>query len=460
MEIAGIGDTVSTRTRGVASLQMRSQHDIGFTLKVNAFILTTITVELPTRKLHTEKWEHLRGIELSDPNFGNPGRIDMLIGADVWGSILKEGIINGTDSTPHAQNTHLGWVVSGPVSLAHCNLIHCLHTHMDGGIEYNLTRFWELEEPSMAITNQVENECERQYRETVRRQADGRYIVHIPFLSGQPKLGDSRRMATQQFYRMEKRMHRDPELLRKYVAFMREYEQLGHMVICSDNNDDDGGAYYIPHHAVSVDVKFRVVFNASAQSTNGVSLNDTQHNGPTIQDRLANIILRFRRYEVAVVADVEKMFRQVQVAAEHQPWQSIVWRENPTEELKTYRLTTVTYGTRSGPYLAVRSLVQCARDNYGVVKNIDLANQALQSIEQDFYVDDYLSSAPTRADSIRLSRNVDRILQQGHFRLRKWKSNDPSVVQAIKGENESGKCPLPIDSTEYQYWTHYRSTSH
>lgn len=195
-------------------------------------------------------------------------------------------------------------------------------------------------------------------------------------------------------------------------------------------------------------MKFRVVFNASAQSTNGVSLNDTQHNGPTIQDRLANIILRFRRYEVAVVADVEKMFRQVQVAAEHQPWQSIVWRENPTEELKTYRLTTVTYGTRSGPYLAVRTLVQCARDNYAVIKNIDLANQALQSIEQDFYVDDYLSSSPTRADSIRLSRNVDGILQQGHFRLRKWKSNDLSVVQAIRGENESGKSPLPIDSTE------------
>lgn len=99
---------------------------------------------------------------------------------------------------------------------------------------------------------------------------------------------------------------------------MREYAALGHMVPFegTDGDGDGVGEFIIPHHAVTM--KFRVVFNGSAKSSNGVSLNDTQHVGPTVQDKLADILLRFRRYPVAVVADVEKMFRQIQINPEQQ----------------------------------------------------------------------------------------------------------------------------------------------
>lgn len=145
-------------------------------------------------------------------------------------------------------------------------------------------------------------------------------------------------MATRQFQRMEQRIHSDTALLEKYVAFMREYEQMGHMALYEGDVREGSHSYCIPHHAVTT--KFRVVFNGSAKSTYGVSLNETQHIGPIVQDKLANIILRFRRYPVAVVADVEKMFRQIQINPEQQQWQLILWRENPTDTLKTYRLTT------------------------------------------------------------------------------------------------------------------------
>lgn len=191
----------------------------------------------------------------------------------------------------------------------------------------------------------------------------------------------------------------------------------------TDQRDDPSQQYFIPHHAVTT--KFRVVFNASAPSSNGVSLNDVQLAGPTIQDLLVNIIFRFRRYAVALTADVEKMFRQVQIDERHQKWQKILWRESPNEPLRTYCLTTVTYGMASGPFNSIRAMQQCAYDNCGIIQNVSRAAAARESILRDFYFDDYLTSAPTRELAVELAHDVSKILLQGNFPLR---NGSPTIL--------------------------------
>lgn len=88
---------------------------------------------------------------------------------------------------------------------------------------------------------------------------------------------------------------------------MREYERLGHMKEADPLNPSISH-YYIPHHAVAIDRKFRVVFDASAKTTNGNSLNDIQYVGPRLQRDLADIIMNFRVGQHAVTADICKMF--------------------------------------------------------------------------------------------------------------------------------------------------------
>lgn len=62
--------------------------------------------------------------------------------------------------------------------------------------------------------------------------------------------------------------------------------------------DIQADGFYMPHHAVLKEsgntTKLRVVFNASAKTTNGISFNDNLLIGPTIQDDLFAILLRFR----------------------------------------------------------------------------------------------------------------------------------------------------------------------
>ncbi|GFV61192.1 hypothetical protein TNCV_856621 [Trichonephila clavipes] len=60
----------------------------------------------------------------------------------------------------------------------------------------------------------------------------------------------------------------------------------------------------------------------------------------------------------------------------------IVWMDKIDSLVKVFRLTTVTYGTKSAPYLATRSLKQLAIDDD------DEYQLAAEVIMYDVYMDD------------------------------------------------------------------------
>ncbi|XP_017491335.1 PREDICTED: uncharacterized protein LOC108379490, partial [Rhagoletis zephyria] len=279
----------------------------------------------------------------------------------------------------------------------------------------------------------ADDECEHIFSMTHSRTPEGRYMVRLPIRPNAAQLGDSYYSALRQFYRFERRLASDIQVRTQYMGFMREYIDLGHIEALGIAHDSPR-AYYIPHHAVME--KLRVVFNASAPTSTGVSLNDVQLVGPTIQDSLMDIIFRFRRYAIALMADVEKMFRQVLVAPEDRDLQRILWRESPTEEVTIYQLKTVTYGMACSTENAVRSLRQCAVDNYSLVSDHNQVDSTRSAILSSFYVDNFLTSCTAVSEAVTLVNNVSTILSAGCFKLRKWNSNRAAVLEQI-GESAS-----------------------
>lgn len=67
--------------------------------------------------------------------------------------------------------------------------------------------------------------------------------------------------------------------------------------------------------------------------------------------------------------------------------QRILWRGDPTHDIETYELTTVTYGMSSASYLATRCLKHLAERYSSEYWSIH--------INRDFYVDDLLTGADT-----------------------------------------------------------------
>jgi len=89
-----------------------------------------------------------------------------------------------------------------------------------------------------------------------------------------------------------------------------------------------------------------------------MSLNDILQVGAAVQQDLYLIVLRFRTHQVCFTADIAKMYHQIIVHPRDRDLQSILWRYSSEEPIQEYRLTTVTYGTSSAPFLATHCLMK------------------------------------------------------------------------------------------------------
>ncbi|GBM62857.1 hypothetical protein AVEN_38390-1 [Araneus ventricosus] len=133
----------------------------------------------------------------------------------------------------------------------------------------------------------LENNTEH-FLSTHKGDETGRYIVKLPMIEGKRSaLGDSKEIAERRLNLLWKRLDKNKTMATQYKAFIDEYFQFNHMERILDSVDPKSNEYYIPHHAVfppeSTSTPLRVVCDASANSSNGVSLNSILLNGGTVQ---------------------------------------------------------------------------------------------------------------------------------------------------------------------------------
>ena len=95
---------------------------------ISALVVPRVVHDLPTIYVPLDnKWYHLSNIQLADPSFNVPGRIDLLLGVDIFTRILLDGRREGIPGSPVALETLFGWVLCGNVeSSISCILCHCL----------------------------------------------------------------------------------------------------------------------------------------------------------------------------------------------------------------------------------------------------------------------------------------------------------------------------------------------
>lgn len=402
--------------------------------------LPYVTEKLPIIGFDRALIKCMPNVDLADDNFNCPKPIDLILGGEIYYDLLKSGKIKLGPGLPVLQETYLGWLVVGAFNLnQNSNKTICNFSKISNKtLNDSLTKFWELEEfENKPILSEKEKFCEEYFKKTTTRSINGRFIVKYPFnVDIETKLGNSKTIALKRFKNLESRLSRDENLKTQYVQFMREYKDLGHMTLIGNLIDDyseDAESYFLPHTAVlrdsAVTTKCRVVFDGSCKTSNGLSLNDLLLVGPTIQSELFEILLRLRLRKIVICADVKMMYRCIDIDENERKFQKILWRENANDEIQVYNLKTVTYGTASAPWQAVR----CLKELSILYKN--KYPETCKILENSFFMDDLCISVDSEQEAIKLFHELTEILGGATFELRKWSSNNINILNYIDNNN-------------------------
>ena len=91
LNVSGLGgNTHGGKVNSIVNCCITPIHGKGAPIDITAVVTPKITVDLPTSKVYpSPTWTHLRGLKLADPTYSEPGRIDLLLGIDVYLSAMK-----------------------------------------------------------------------------------------------------------------------------------------------------------------------------------------------------------------------------------------------------------------------------------------------------------------------------------------------------------------------------------
>lgn len=253
----------------------------------------------------------------------------------------------------------------------------------------------------------------------------------MPWREHHEPLPSNLELSRQRLYGILRRLKQDPEVLVEYDTVIRDQLQNGIVEEVQPTEKEPDKVHYLPHHAVirrdKNTTKVRIVYDASSKSF-GPSLNDCLYTGPKYNQKILEILLRFRSYTIALVADIEKAFLMISVDPHDRDvlrflWVKDVHAEEP--EISTLRFTRVVFGVSASPFLLNATI------HHHIMQHIENQPDLVNQLRQSIYVDDVLTGADDEEAAFEFYEGSKQLLQTGSFNLRKFVTNSPHLQARI-----------------------------
>ena len=183
--------------------------------------------------------------------------------------------------------------------------------------------------------------------------------------------------------------------------------------------------WYLPHHPVENPNKpGRVQRVANAVSKfRGKSLNTILVSVPDLLNSLLWVLMSFRENPIAVLADIKGMFMHIAINQTDQSTVRLLWIND--NEIQQYRFTRLMFGANCSPFCAIYVFNHCV-DTHG-----DKYTEAVRAVQIHFHMDDYIQSYNTVTNSLKTVHQTIQSLLEGGFRLTKFVSIEPDVLENI-----------------------------
>ncbi|UYV82396.1 hypothetical protein LAZ67_21001940 [Cordylochernes scorpioides] len=365
-----------------------------------------------------------RGINLTDICQGEEISIHMLIGSDLLSSILT-GRMQILQNGVVATETKLGWTVMGPAigkdMEDSCLIVTSFHVN-----SFDVQDLWKLD--VLGIMDAAETKSRKDlieasnthFKETVKRDESGRYIVSLPWIAGHPPVN---RRTTENRLLTTTRNVQGKMLYEKYDTIFEEWEKERFIEEVEDKWEE---CSYLPHRPVLKDshtTPIRPVFDASCKKKGLPSLNQCLEKGDNLIELIPDLLLRFRLGKYGIIADMRKAFLQIQVREEDREFLRFLWWKKDQKTLKFYRHCRVVFGLTSSPFLLAATI------KYHLSLPQFQDNRCAELLARSFYVDNCILSLSSTNDVKKFIKESSDIMMQAKFELRDWMWNEPGITE-------------------------------
>ncbi len=405
---------------------LSSAHNTNASMDIDCFVVSKIpTTATPGNQHQIISDPVVKDLTLADPDLG--GHIDIILGNKGRRQCVLAHTMDHKDLGLGLTKTIFGWTISGPLKKPDKPPMFLVQTQ-DEELDNALSTLWEMDkvDPAPDLSPDDQQAMDH-FARTHRTAPDGRFIITLPKKLDPSTLGDSRPQAIKRFLASEKSLTKKGKM-EEFQAVLSEYVTLGHAEQVPRHQLSKNPTYFLPIQGVfkesSTTTKCRAVFDASAKTSTGISLNDTLFTGPNLYPLLADILIKFRHHKFAITADISKMFREVWLDPNDRDLHRFFMR-NESGRLEEFRMTRLTFGVRTSPFIATQVLRQLA-DNHESSYPV-----AAKNIRENFYVDDLLSGADTVDEVNNIHQQLTTLLQSAGMTLRKWRSNSNEVKSLI-----------------------------
>ncbi len=393
-------------------------------------------------ELVKENYEHLKDLKFTDVSLKDELVVHLLVGADNMWKLQTENVKRGSRDQPVAVETVLGWTLSGPIGNDESDVVQ---SSINLVIESNreptdekLNQLWDFE----SIGIREDKDVHVEFQEQIEFNGD-RYSVKLPWKEDKTLLPMNYNLSLMRLKGQIKKLQKDEEIAREYDKIIKEQYKAGIIDKVEEEEEKEikVGTHYLPHHPVvrknAETTKVRVVFDASAKSHKSkLSLNDCLHTGPALAPMLYDVLLRMREHKVLLVADVQKAFLQIEIDAEDRNSLRFLWVKNifsKEPEIEIYQFCRVIFGAGPSPFLLNATL------RYHLAKYEEEDPEFVEKVANSMYIDDLVSGETNVEEAFKLFQKAKERLREGGFSMHKWKSNNASLLQAIKNKEGDDK---------------------
>ncbi|UYV69490.1 hypothetical protein LAZ67_6003777 [Cordylochernes scorpioides] len=167
-QIYGINDTKGEHVKQMVSCSVASLTESGWTMPIRASVVGRMTGILPSRDLRIPVPSSWKTLPLADPQFETSGRVDVILGADVYGSLLLPEVKYDEKTQLCAQKTRLGWIVSGKLpgeGDVGPHRVYNIRVNYEENLDNVLRQLGEVEEvPLRHAKSDADEFCEELYK--------------------------------------------------------------------------------------------------------------------------------------------------------------------------------------------------------------------------------------------------------------------------------------------------------